>query len=83
MLTATAASPVVSQLLTNAAAEAGAATEDVVAGGRHAVALGSSVLPLLIAGILTALAAVGIASAAWAGPEWWRWPRCSPERSRP
>ncbi len=62
MLTASAASPVVSQLLTNAAAETGAATEDVVAGGRHAVALGSSVLPLLIAGILTALAAAGIAT---------------------
>jgi hypothetical protein len=52
VLTASAASPAVAQLLTHAAEDAGAPVEDVVRAGPKAAALGSSVLPLLIAGIL-------------------------------
>jgi hypothetical protein len=64
VLTASAASPAVAQLLTQAAGEAGAATEDVVAAGPHAAALGSSVLPLVIAGILTGIAGALLSSTA-------------------
>jgi hypothetical protein len=52
VLTASAASTAVAQLLTHAAAEAGADVEDVVTAGPRATALASSVLPLVIAGIL-------------------------------
>jgi hypothetical protein len=52
VLTASAGSPAVSQLLTHAADDAGAAVEDVVQAGPQAPALASSVLPLVIAGIL-------------------------------
>jgi hypothetical protein len=66
VLTATAASGAVGQLLTHAAQEGGSATprvEDVVPAPRGA-ALGSSVLPLMLVGIVTgvlaALAATGV-----------------------
>jgi hypothetical protein len=63
-LTASAASPAVAQLLTRAAGESGAVTADVVKAGPHATALGSSVLPLVIAGVLTGIvAALATASA--------------------
>jgi hypothetical protein len=52
VLTASAGSPAVSQLLTHAADDAGAPVEDVVQAGPQAPALASSVLPLVIAGIL-------------------------------
>jgi hypothetical protein len=52
VFTASAASTAVTQLLTHAAAEAGADVEDVVTAGPRATALASSVLPLVIAGIL-------------------------------
>jgi hypothetical protein len=64
LLTASAASPAVAQLLTHAASETGAATEDVVAAGPAATALGSSVLPLVIAGILTGIAGALLSSTA-------------------
>jgi hypothetical protein len=56
VLTSSAASPAVAQLLSHAASEVGATTEDVVAAPRGA-ALGSAVLPLVIAGLLTGVAA--------------------------
>jgi hypothetical protein len=58
VLTASAASQAVAQQLTQAADEAGAKVEDVVQAGPRSAALASSVLPLVIAGIL-----VGIVSA--------------------
>ena len=64
VLTASAASPAVAQLLTHAASETRAATEDVVEAGPHATALGSSVLPLVIAGILTGIAGALLSSSA-------------------
>ena len=64
VLTASAASPAVAQLLTQAASETRAATEDVVEAGPHATALGSSVLPLVIAGILTGIAGALLSSSA-------------------
>jgi hypothetical protein len=64
VLTASAASPAVAQLLANAAAEQSAPVEDVVPAGVRGAALPSSVLPLLIAGILTGVAASMLASAA-------------------
>jgi hypothetical protein len=64
VLTASAASPAVAQLLTQAAGEMGAATEDVVEAGPHGTALASSVLPLVIAGILTGSAAALLSSSA-------------------
>ena len=93
VLTASAASPVVSQLLGNSAAAARdrrGDRQDVVAGGppprRRSGLVGASTA--LIAGILTALVPPrrrGIASSGPSppGPEWWPWPRCSRERSRP
>jgi hypothetical protein len=51
VLSSSAASPVVAQLLGQAAAETGAPNEDVVT-AEHGAALPSSVLPLVIAGIL-------------------------------
>jgi hypothetical protein len=64
VLTASAASPAVAQLLTQAASETRAATEDVVEAGPHAAALASSVLPLVIAGILTGIAGALLSSSA-------------------
>ena len=59
VLTGSAASPVVAQLLSHAAAEQGAEVEDVVSTPKAGGALGSSVLPMVLAGILTgALAAL-------------------------
>jgi hypothetical protein len=65
VLTASAASQAVAQLLTQAAGETRAATEDVVEAGPHATGLGSSVLPLVIAGILTGIAGALLSSSAW------------------
>jgi hypothetical protein len=64
VLTASAASPAVAQLLTHAADESGAGTTDVVKAGPHGAALGSSVLPLVIAGILTGIVAALASSTA-------------------
>jgi hypothetical protein len=66
VLTASAASAAVAQLLSHAATEAGASTEDVVEAGPHGAALPSSVLPLVIAGILTGIAGAFLASGGWA-----------------
>ena len=63
MLSSSAASPAVAQLLGQAAAETGAPTEDVVA-AEHGAALPSSVLPLVIAGILIGVAASLLAASA-------------------
>ncbi len=61
VLTSSAGSPAVAQLLTHAAAEQDAAVEDVVATPSAGSGLGSSVLPLVLAGILTgALAALAV-----------------------
>jgi hypothetical protein len=62
VLTASAGSTAVTQLLTQAAAEAGADVEDVVTAGPRATALASSVLPLVIAGVL--IGVVGALAAA-------------------
>jgi hypothetical protein len=66
VLTASAASPLVAQQLTHAASESGAPVqvEDVVPATRAGSALPSSVLPLVIAGIVCGLAAVGLGSTA-------------------
>jgi hypothetical protein len=64
VLTASAASPAVAQLLTHGASDVGAATHDVVEAGPHATALGSSVLPLVIAGILTGISGALMSSSA-------------------
>ena len=63
VLSSSAASPVVAQLLGQAAAETGAPTEDVVT-AEHGAALPSSVLPLVIAGILMGVAASLLTSSA-------------------
>ncbi len=60
VLTSSAASPMVAQLLSHAAADAGGEplpVEDVVAASPAGSAIASSVLPLVIAGILTGVAA--------------------------
>ena len=72
VLTASAASPVVAQLLTHAAAAGGGSAqaaaavpvEDVKAASSSGSALGSSVLPLVLAGIVTGLMGVSLASGA-------------------
>jgi hypothetical protein len=65
VLTSAAASPAVVQLLTHAAAEQDAVVEDVVSTPRAASGLGSSVLPLVLAGIVTGvLAALAVSSGA-------------------
>jgi hypothetical protein len=65
VLTSTAASPAVAQLLTHAAAEQDAVVEDVVDTPEAGTGLGSSVLPLVLAGILTgALAALAVTTGA-------------------
>jgi hypothetical protein len=63
VLSSTAASPAVAQLLGHAAAETDAPTEDVVA-AEHGAALPSSVLPLVIAGLLTGIAAALLTTSA-------------------
>jgi hypothetical protein len=57
VLTSSAASPAVSQLLSHAAAEQGAEALDVVPTPAAGSGLGSSVLPLVLAGILTGVLA--------------------------
>jgi hypothetical protein len=67
VLTASAAGPAVAQLLAQAAEEGGPEplpVEDVVAAGPRGAALPSSVLPLLIAGIVTGVAASMLATGA-------------------
>jgi hypothetical protein len=63
VLSSSASSAAVAQLLGHAAAESGAPIEDVVP-AEHAAALPSSVLPLLIAGILIGVAASLLTSSA-------------------
>jgi hypothetical protein len=63
VLSSSAGSAAVAQLLGHAAAESGATTEDVVA-AEHGAALPSSVLPLVIAGILIGVAASLLTSSA-------------------
>ena len=57
VLTSSAGSPAVAQLLTHAAAEHDAEVEDVVTTTPAASGLGSSVLPLVLAGIVTGVLA--------------------------
>jgi hypothetical protein len=57
VLTSSAGSPAVAQLLTHAAAEQDAEVEDVVTTSPAASGLGSSVLPLVLAGIVTGVLA--------------------------
>lgn len=64
VLTATAAGAPVAQLLNHAAAEAKAPVEDVVSAGPAAAGLASSVLPLVLAGIVTGLAAATLGTGA-------------------
>ena len=64
VLTASAASPAVAQLMTHAAEEAEATTDDVVHAGPRAPAIASSVLPLVIAGILMGVAGAFVAAGA-------------------
>jgi len=66
VLTGSAASPVVAQLLSHAAAEQGAEVEDVVSTPKAGGALGSSVLPMVLAGILTGVLAALAGSSAGA-----------------
>jgi hypothetical protein len=73
VLVASAASPAVAQLLTHAASEGGAPAasravpvQDVVAASPAGNALASSVLPLVIAGLLTGVAGVTLVSGALA-----------------
>jgi hypothetical protein len=66
VLTASAASPAVAQMLGHAAAEQQAPVEDVASGGPRGAALASSVLPLVLAGILTGVLATVLASGALA-----------------
>jgi hypothetical protein len=64
VLTATAASAPVAQLLNHAAAEAKAPVEDVVSASPATGGLAASVLPLVLAGILTGLAAAALGRSA-------------------
>jgi hypothetical protein len=69
VLTASAASPAVAQILTHAAsaagaAGAGAAVEDVVPAGPSGSALPSSVLPLVLAGIVCGVMSAALATSA-------------------
>jgi hypothetical protein len=63
VLSSTAASPAVAQLLGHAAAETGTTNEDVVP-AEHGAALPSTVLPLVIAGLLTGIAAALLTTSA-------------------
>ncbi len=67
LLTASGGSPVVAQQLMHAAEATGQAVqvEDVVPAGKAGGALASSVLPMVIAGILTGLASVALGSGLW------------------
>jgi hypothetical protein len=62
VLTATAASAPVATLLSHAAAESGAEVEDVAPASARAGALTSSVLPLVIGGILVGVASIALAT---------------------
>jgi hypothetical protein len=62
-LISTSASPVVAQMLTHAAGDA--PVEDVVPASRHASALGSAVLPLVLAGLLTGALCSVLAAGLW------------------
>ena len=64
VLVSSAASAMTAQLLSHAAAEQHAPVEDVVPASPRAAALGSSVLPLVLAGILTGIAASVLAAGA-------------------
>jgi hypothetical protein len=64
VLVSSAASAMTAQLLSHAAAEQQAPVEDVVPASPRATALGSSVLPLVLAGLLTGIAASLLASGA-------------------
>ena len=64
VLTATAASPAVAQLLNHAAHEAKAPVEDVVSANPGTGGLAASVLPLVLAGILTGLAGAALGTTA-------------------
>jgi hypothetical protein len=64
VLTASAASAPVSQLLTHAAAEAKAPVEDVVSASPATAGLASSILPLVLAGIVTGLAGAALGTTA-------------------
>jgi hypothetical protein len=64
VLTGSAASPVVAQLLSHAAVEQGAEVEDVVSTPKAGSALGSSVLPMVLAGVLTGVLAALAGSSA-------------------
>ena len=64
VLTATAASATVAQLLNHAAAEAKAPVEDVVSASLATAGLAASVLPLVLAGIITGLAAAALGTGA-------------------
>jgi hypothetical protein len=64
VLVASGASPAVAQLITHAA-PSGAPVEDVVQAGRSGSSLGSSVLPLVMAGILTGVLSAVLVSGAW------------------
>ena len=66
VLTSSAASSIVAQLLTHAAIESRAEVVDVAPASEHAAALPSSVLPLMIAGILVGVLA-SLAASGWAG----------------
>jgi hypothetical protein len=63
VLTASGASPMVAQLLGHTAGD-GAQVQDVVPAGPQAAALPSSILPLVLAGLLTGVAAALLASGA-------------------
>src|SRR5262245_3322894 len=64
VLTATAASASVAQILNHAAAEAKAPVEDVVTASPATAGLAASVLPLVLAGILTGLAGAALGTTA-------------------
>ena len=66
VLTSSAGSSIVAQLLTHAASEAMAEVVDVAPANPHAAALPSSVLPLMIAGILIGVVA-SLAASGWLG----------------
>jgi hypothetical protein len=62
VLIASAASPAISQALTHAASELDAPVEDVVAAKPAGAGLAASVLPMVLAGILTGAAAAALAT---------------------
>ena len=62
VLIASAASPAISQALTHAASELDAPVDDVVAAKPAGTGLASSVLPLVLAGIITGAASAALAS---------------------